>query len=62
MKTFLKIILIILIVFAAIFLLARFAVSFTKLEPREHTFTVKKSSLNIIKATIKKIPSPTNCI
>lgn len=44
MKIFLKIILIISIIFAAIFLLARFAVSFTKLEPREHTFTIKKSS------------------
>lgn len=43
MKIFLKIILIVSIVFAAIFLLARFAVSFTKLEPREHTFTIKKS-------------------
>lgn len=42
MKIFLKIILIISIVFTAIFLLAKFAVSFTKLEPREHTFTIKK--------------------
>lgn len=44
MKNFLKIILIVSIVFATIFLLAKFAVSFTKLGPREHTFTVKKSS------------------